>query len=166
MGLKLGADIPFCIKGKAQITEGIGEVLTPIAPMPDCDVVVACGGEGVSTPAAYKALDALCGGFAPAAYTSRRDELDDLKKALSEKDISALCGSMLNLFEAVVLPERPVARDIKEILLSCGAMAAMMSGSGPSVFGIFPKGDGSAERAREALAARGIPAWVCAPVRA
>ena len=165
VGLKMGADIPFCIRGKAQITEGIGDVLTPIAPMPDCDIVVACGGEGVSTPAAYKALDALYGDFAPAAYTPRRDELDALKKSLIAGDISSICGSMFNLFEAVVLPERPVARAIRETLREAGAMAAMMSGSGPSVFGIFPKGDGSAERARAALEAQGIPAWVCAPIR-
>ena len=72
---------------------------------------------------------------------------------------------MFNLFEAVVLPERPVARAIRETLREEGAMTAMMSGSGPSVFGIFPKGDGSAERARAALEAQGIPAWVCAPIR-
>ena len=165
VGLKLGADVPFCIKGKAQITEGVGEVLTPITPMPDCDLVVACGGEGVSTPAAYKALDTLCGSFDPAAYTPRRDELETLKKALSAEDIGGVCGSMLNLFESVVLPERPVAREIKETLLSAGAAAAMMSGSGPSVFGVFPKGDGAAQQARAALEARGIPAWVCSPIR-
>ena len=71
-----------------------------------------------------------------------------------------------NLFETVVLPERPVARKIKETMLSSGAITAMMSGSGPSVFGVFPKGDGSAHRARELLDARGIPAWVCEPVGA
>lgn len=164
VGLKLGADVPFCIKGGAMITEGIGEVLTPITPMPACELVVACGGEGVSTPAAYKALDTLYGNFDPAAYTPRTRELTTLKSALWQSDLTALCGSMFNLFESVVLPERPVARGIKETLLSAGAITAMMSGSGPSVFGIFPKGDGSAQRAKEMLEAQGIPAWVCEPV--
>ena len=165
VGLTLGADVPFCIVGGAMITEGIGEVLTPITPMPDCTLVVACGGEGVSTPAAYKALDTLYGGFDPTAYTSHSHELTTLKSALWQGNLTALCGSVYNIFESVVLPERPVARGIKETLLSAGAITAMMSGSGPSVFGVFPKGDGSADRAREALEALGIPAWVCEPVR-
>ncbi|MBO5510799.1 MAG: 4-(cytidine 5'-diphospho)-2-C-methyl-D-erythritol kinase [Clostridia bacterium] len=165
VGLTLGADVPFCIMGGAQITEGIGEALTPITPMPACGLVVACGGEGVSTPAAYKALDTLYGSFDPAAYTPRARELTALKSALWQGNLTALCGSMFNLFESVVLPDRPVARQIKETLLSAGAVTAMMSGSGPSVFGVFPKGDGSAEKAREALEALGIPAWVCEPIR-
>ena len=164
VGLTLGADVPFCIRGGAMITEGIGEILTPITPMPASDLVVACGGEGVSTPAAYKALDTLYGDFAPAVYTPRSRELSALKSALWQGDLTALCGSVFNLFETVVLPDRPVARQIKETLLSAGAITAMMSGSGPSVFGVFPKGDGAAERAREALTALGIPAWVCQPV--
>lgn len=165
VGLTLGADVPFCIRGGAQITEGIGEVLTPITPMPACDLVVACGGEGVSTPAAYRALDTLYGGFDPAIYTPRARELTTLKSSLWQGDLTALCGSVFNLFESVVLPDRPVARQIKETLLSAGALTAMMSGSGPSVFGVFRKGDGNSERAREALEALGIPAWVCEPVR-
>jgi 4-diphosphocytidyl-2-C-methyl-D-erythritol kinase len=146
------------------ITEGIGEVLTPITPMPDCELVVACGGEGVFTPAAYKALDTLYGNFDPAAYTPHTEGLKTLKSALWQGDLTTLCGSVFNLFESVVLPDRPVARQIKETLLASGAITAMMSGSGPSVFGIFPKGDGAAQRAREALTALGIPAWVCEPV--
>jgi 4-diphosphocytidyl-2-C-methyl-D-erythritol kinase len=92
--------------------------------------------------------------------------LKTLKSALWQGDLATLCGSVFNLFESVVLPDRPVAWQIKETMLSAGAIAAMMSGSGPSVFGIFPKGDGSAEAARKALAAEGIPAWVCEPVEA
>ena len=164
VGLALGADVPFCIKGKAHITEGIGEALTPIAPMPDCELVVACGGEGVSTPAAYKALDTLYGNFDPAAYTPHTKELTTLKTALWQGNLTALCGSVFNLFESVVLPDRPVARQIKETLTEAGAITAMMSGSGPSVFGVFPKGDGAAQKARDTLIAQGIPAWVCEPV--
>ena len=165
VGLTLGADVPFCIKGKAQITEGIGEALTPITPMPECELVVACGGEGVSTPAAYKALDTLYGNFDPTAYTPHAEGLTALKTALWHGDLTALCGSVFNLFESVVLPERPVARQIKETLTEAGAITAMMSGSGPSVFGVFLKGNGSAQRARDALTAQGIPAWVCEPIR-
>ena len=164
VGLKLGADVPFCVKGGAQITEGVGEIMTPVASMPSCELVVACGGEGVSTPAAYKALDTLYGNFDPSAYAPRTEELSTLLSALRRGDLTALCESMFNLFEGVVLPERPVARDIKETMLASGAITAMMSGSGPSVFGVFPKGDGSAQKACEVLTKQGIPAWVCEPV--
>ena len=164
VGLRLGADVPFCIKGGAQITEGVGEILTPITPMPPCELVVACGGEGVSTPAAYKALDTLYGNFDPVTYTPRSEELSNLLSALRQGDLTALCKSTFNLFEGVVLPDRPVARGIKETLLASGAITAMMSGSGPSVFGVFPKGDGSAQKVLAALTEWGIPAWVCEPV--
>ena len=164
VGLKLGADVPFCIIGGAQITEGVGEIMTPIAPMPLCELVVACGGEGVSTPAAYKALDTLYGNFDPSAYAPRTEELSTLLFALRRGDLTVLCESLFNLFEDVVLPERPVARDIKETMLASGAITAMMSGSGPSVFGVFPKGDGSAQKACEVLTNQGIPAWGCEPV--
>ncbi len=164
VGVSLGADVPFCILGGAQITEGVGEILTPISPLPDCELVIACGGEGVSTPAAYGALDALYGDFRPDAYAPREAQLTSLKSALAKGDLDAVCGNLYNIFETVILPERPVAREIRSILLAEGAMAAMMSGSGPSVFGIFRKGEGSAQQAKTALEARGIPAWICTPI--
>ena len=163
VGLTLGADVPFCMAGGAQITEGIGEALTEVPGLADCDLVIACGGEGVSTPAAYKALDGLYGGFDPAVYTPHREELAGLLAALREGSTAGVCDRVFNLFETVILPMHPVARGIKETLLASGATTALMSGSGPSVFGIFPKGDGGARRALEALEACGIPAWVCAP---
>ena len=163
VGVKLGADVPFCIRGGAMITEGIGEALTPVPPLRDCELVIACGGEGVSTPSAYRALDTLYGNFDPAAYDPRAAELETLLTALRGGDPRGVSASVFNLFESVVLPDRPVARHIKAVLLQAGAMTALMSGSGPSVFGIFPKGDSRAEEARRALEAEGIPAWVCEP---
>lgn len=163
VGVKLGADVPFCIAGGARITEGIGEKLTPVRPLGDCQILIACGGEGVSTPAAYAALDGAYGNFSPAAYTPRRAQLTTLTAALEAGDVAGVCGSAFNLFESVVLPLRPVAREIRETLEAAGAVTALMSGSGPSVFGIFLEED-SVCRARRALEARGIPAWVCTPV--
>ena len=166
VGVKLGADVPFCIRGGAMITEGIGEALTPVPPLRDCELVIACGGEGVSTPSAYRALDTLYGNFDPAAYAPHTEGLKTLKSALWQGDLATLYGSVFNLFESVVLPDRPVARRVKEVLTERGAMAALMSGSGPSVFGIFRKGTGEAQRAAEALTAEGISAWVCEPAGA
>ena len=164
VGLTLGADVPFCIMGGTRITQGVGEALTPIPTLPACDLVIACGGEGVSTPAAYRALDKCYGSFAPAAYTPETEALDCLCSALQNGDLDGVCAHAFNLFETVILPERPVARGIKETMLSAGAVTALMSGSGPSVFGIFRKGDGSAQRAKKALEAQGITAYLCEPV--
>ena len=164
VGLTLGADVPFCIMGGAQITEGIGEVLTPIAALPACELAIACGGEGVSTPAAYKALDGMYGNFDPTVYAPHTEGLTALQAALRAGDLNGVCRHAFNRFEAAILPARPVAREIRETMLAEGAVTAMMSGSGPSVFGVFRKGDGSAQRAAETLRARGIPAWVCEPM--
>jgi 4-diphosphocytidyl-2-C-methyl-D-erythritol kinase len=164
VGLTLGADVPFCILGGAHTTEGIGEVLTPIPPLPDCDLVVACGGEGVSTPAAYKALDTLHKNFAPAAYIPRTAELAALQNALRQNDLSAACASVFNVFEAAVLPTHSRAGAIKDALLRAGAVTALMSGSGPSVFGVFRKGDTAAETALDTLRSMNVPAWLCTPV--
>lgn len=165
VGVTLGADVPFCILGGAQITEGVGEVMTALPAMPACDLVIACAGEGVSTPAAYKALDVRYGNFAPDAYAPHYGELSALVDALKAGDLDGVCGGGFNIFESVVLPERPVARGIKETLQAAGARLAMMSGSGPSVFGVFPKGDPGVRKAVEMLEAQGYRAYVCEPVK-
>ncbi len=165
VGLGLGADVPFCIVGGTQKTEGIGEILTPLVPLPDCDILLACAGEGVSTPAAYRALDDMYGQFAPTAYTPHLTELSALTEGMTAGDPEAVCACTFNIFESAVLPRHTVASAIKETMLEAGAITAMMSGSGPSVFGIFRRGDEALLSARELLSRRGIPTWVCEPMR-
>ena len=164
VGLSLGADVPFCLVGGACLTEGVGETLTRLPSLPDCDIVIAIGGAGVSTPSAYRALDQRYGGFAAGAYCPRKEELDALVLALQEGSSEGVAARAFNLFELVVLPIHPEATRIRACLEAHGAATAMMSGSGPSVFGLFPKGSADAEKAVGALRDEGFRAEVCHPV--
>ena len=158
----MGADIPFCIVGGGALVTGIGEELRAVDPMPQCYLAVACMGEGISTPWGYGKLDELHNNFEDAKPSDPRPEI--LLQAMREDCILAHTSCFFNIFEEIVPALRPRVGEIKRVMRENGALYAMMSGSGPSVFGIFPQGDGSARRAREALTALGIPAWVCEPV--
>lgn len=160
VGLSLGADVPFCLAGGAQITEGVGEMLTPCTPLRGCDIVIACAGEGVSTPAAYRSLDEMYGSFDGTVYAPRADRLAAQLKALADRDLDGVGENAYNLFESAILPRHGIARGIRDTLRDAGAVCAMMSGSGPSVFGLFRR-DGTAARAAELLRAQGTPVWVC-----
>ena len=158
LGATLGADVPFCISCGCCYTEGIGEKLTDIDPLsPETVLVIACGGEGVSTPMAYGMLDSKYNKFVD--YIPRG--CDELKSTLK------LGGSdfykyIFNIFEEPVSSVRAAVGLAKKIMLDNGACASMMSGSGPSVFGIF--GDiTDAERAVERLKAQGYFAVVAFP---
>ncbi len=163
LGLTLGADVPFCIMGGAQITEGVGEILTPCAPLPPCHLVIACAGEGVSTPAAYKTLDEMYGNFDGSVYTPKSDVLAAQLEALKNGDLHGAGRYAYNIFESAVLPTHSKAGHIKNTLSEAGAIFAMMSGSGPSVFGVFDD-ETAAQAAAEVLRKQGIPAWVCEPM--
>ena len=139
IGSELGSDVPFCIAGGTALGEGKGDILRPLSPMPDCTVVVACGKDGVSTPAAYAMLDKKYCGFAEGAYEPRSTA--ELKRALDDGDIYGVAANMYNIFEEPIASVRPEVGRIKDIMLSGGAIGAMMSGSGPSVFGIFTDAD-------------------------
>ena len=156
IGSKIGADVPFCIMQGISITCGIGNIFSQCERLPECFFVIACGGEGVSTPWAYKRLDAMYD------FTSRDVSVQNFTKALATKNLSLIASEMTNIFESAVLPERETARRIRNMLTQCGAKAAMMSGSGPSVFGIFDT-EQSAREAAGKIAAVGITAHICKP---
>lgn len=164
LGGKLGADVPFSIRGGACITEGVGDVLNPCPPLPDCDILIACAGEGVSTPEAYRALDAAYGGFAPEFCQPRTEQQNALLSALAHGDLSGIGAHMFNLFESVILPRHSTAAGLHAALTAAGACGVRMSGSGPSVFGLFARGGAGA--AYRTLQSEGIPAWICHPVTA
>lgn len=131
---ELGSDIPFCLMGKTALCEGRGEILTPLENRAKLHLLIVPSSESVSTPWAYGALDEAFGDFSSRDNEARYNALT---AALASGDAHGVANNMYNIFEEVILPERPIARRAKELLLECGAIGAMMSGSGPTTFGIF-----------------------------
>lgn len=128
-GLKLGADVPFCLFRGTALAEGIGEKLTRLAPMPDCSILIAKPPMSVSTRLVYQSLDAL--------KEPPHPPIDAQIQDLEAQDLRALVMHMGNVLEHVTVPMYPQIEQIKEMMHAQGALAAMMSGSGPTVFGIF-----------------------------
>ena len=120
----IGADVPFCLVGGTKKITGIGDVIENVEPIVGLNLVIAIAGEGVSTPAAYGALDAKYNNF---EYHDVRDF--DFNNFSTD--------SMYNIFEDVVLKERPEAKRLLDTMYDLGARRAMMSGSGPAILGIF-----------------------------
>lgn len=163
LGAKLGADIPFCIVGGGALVTGIGEILEPIDPMPQCHLVVACMGEGISTPWGYGKLDELHGNFAVPKAPDERPAL--LCRAMRENTLLEHTSCLFNIFEEIVPALRPHVGEIKDVMSRHGALCSMMSGSGPSVFGIFPDAQSGA-LAVNALQSIGAAAFLCHPTKA
>ena len=163
VGATLGADIPFCIVGGGSMVRGIGERLEAVDTMPLCHLVVSCMGEGVSTPWAYGKLDEAYGFFANVLQNEApaREILDLMKR----DGVVSACPRFFNLFEEVVPTVQPYVNRLKAIMQENGAVRAMMSGSGPSVFGVFATPE-AAEKACFALRTFGAPAFVCHPTKA
>lgn len=128
-GVKLGADVPYCIMRGTVLAEGIGEILTPLSPMPKCYVLIAKPGISVSTKTVYEKFDALTEVPHP--------DIDGLIQGLDAGDLRRVAASMGNVLEGVTIGEYPVIEEIKNVMKQEGALNAMMSGSGPTVFGIF-----------------------------
>lgn len=130
-GVTLGADVPYCIMRGTVLAEGIGEILTPLAPMPKCYILIAKPAVSASTRIVYEKFDML--------EDIRHPDIDGLLAGLEAGDLHQVAGSMGNVLEQVMLPEYPVLQKIKDAMLEGGALNAMMTGSGPVVFGIFEK---------------------------
>jgi 4-diphosphocytidyl-2-C-methyl-D-erythritol kinase len=130
-GVKIGADVPYCIMRGTALAEGIGEVLSPLSPMPACYIVVAKPGVSVSTRFVYENLHA--------DTLTAHPDIDGMKAALEHQDLKGLaeCMENGNVLETVTVPAYPVIQKLKDTMKHYGALTALMSGSGPTVFGIF-----------------------------
>lgn len=135
IAVKLGADVPFCLRKGTYLSEGIGEKLTPITDLAPCTMVIVKPQFGVSTVWAYKALDEYIETHGESQEL--HPDIDKLIEAVDQKDIYGVAANMGNILELVTLKEHPVLKEIKQTLVDWGALAALMSGSGPTVFGIF-----------------------------
>jgi 4-diphosphocytidyl-2-C-methyl-D-erythritol kinase len=129
LGKQIGADVPYCIKGGTMLSEGIGEILTKLSQIPKTHIVLVKPKIGVSTAWVYKNLDLT--------KLKSRPETDLLIKAISEKDIQYIASNMKNVLESVTIPKYPIIDEIKKKMISSNALGSMMSGSGPTVFGIY-----------------------------
>ena len=139
-GVKIGADVPFCIMRGTALAEGIGEVLTPLPAMPHCSLVIAKPKIHVSTKFVY--------GNLKAGELKEHPDIDGQVQALREGSLEQLVAKMGNVLETVTVPAYPVIDEIKKTMLKNDAMGAMMSGSGPTVFGVFEREDRAQEVCR------------------
>ena len=128
LGARLGSDIPFCIMGGTMLATGRGEVLTRLPSFPRLSVVLAKPPVGVSTAWAYKTYDA--------GYDGPHPDNEAMLEAIHGGDVHKAAGLLCNVLEGVTETEHPVIADYKRLMMEHGAMASMMSGSGPTVFGL------------------------------
>ena len=142
LGVGLGADIPYCLAGGTMLSEGIGEILTPLPAPPAAHLVIAKPDINVSTAFVYGNLHADSLAWHP--------DIDGMIAALQKGDLDGITGRLGNVLETVTVKAHPVIEQIKELLRKQGAENALMSGSGPTVFGIFKEKE-TAARAAEAV---------------
>lgn len=129
LGVTLGADVPYCIKKGTMLSEGIGEILTPLTPLCPVWLVLIKPDISVSTAYVYKHLNIK--------ELDMRPDTDSMIEAIKNQDIRCIASHLCNVLETVTIPKYPVIKDIKAFLVENGASGALMSGSGPTVFGVF-----------------------------
>lgn len=129
LGVQIGADVPYCLMRGTALAEGIGEKLQSLPPMPKCPVLIAKPGIGVSTKFVYENLKLDENTIHP--------NIDAQIAAIRKGDLRGVAAHMGNLLETVTIPEYPIIEEIKGCMMDSGAVGAMMSGSGPTVFGLF-----------------------------
>ena len=129
LGVSIGADVPYCIMKGTALAEGIGEKLTRLKPFPECYVVVAKPAFSVSTKMVFSKL--------VLTENTKHPDIDAIMSGIRIYDIKKICENMGNVLEEVTIKEHPVIETIKKRLVELGALSSLMSGSGPTVFGLF-----------------------------
>ena len=147
IGVEIGADVPYCIMRGTALAEGIGEKLTRLPDMPFCHILIAKPPVNVSTKLVYENLDST--------QIKSHPDIDGIIEAIKLKDVALVASRMGNVLESVTVPLYPVIDSIKKDMIEHGAINAMMSGSGPTVFGLFDK-EATAVEAYEAMKASGL----------
>ncbi len=148
----LGSDIPFCLLGSPALCEGKGEVLTPVSLDKEFDVVIVIGEGRLPTADVYRSYDSAC--------LDVRNDTDAFLSAVDNNDFSGIVSSLGNAFEPVTDALCPETKTMRELMLSFGALSSHLSGSGPSVYGIFENSE-KAESAAENMRKKGFSAFVC-----
>lgn len=151
--VQVGADVPYCVMRGTALAEGIGEKLTRLPDLPGCYILIGKPGINVSTRTAYEnlALNEI----------RRRPDIDGMICDIKNKDLYSMTGKMENVFEPGIMAKYPVIREIRDLMEKQGALKAMMSGSGPTVFGIFDDA-GKMQNAARALKKSGLAKTVFA----
>ena len=147
IGVKIGADVPYCIYGGTCLSEGIGEVLTKLPDAPDCYIVIAKPPIGVSTKYVYENLHI--------ETVTEHPDMDAMVEAIKKGSLKGVTDTMGNVLETVTVKKYPEISRMKQCLLTNGAENALMSGSGPTVFGIFIEKE-MAEKALKELEKTGL----------
>lgn len=140
-GVTLGADIPYCIMGGTALSEGIGEKLTPLPAMPDCWILIAKPPIHVSTGFVY--------GNLKVREIQEHPDIDGMIEAIHGNDLQGIADRLGNVLETVTIPAYPVITTIKDTMMAHGAVRSLMSGSGPTVFGIFEREEAAGKAAAE-----------------
>ena len=156
IGLTVGSDMPFCVRGGTALAEGRGEVLTDLPPLPPCAFVLCKPDFGIPTPTLFARVDG--------AELTDRPDVGGMAEALAAGDLEGVAARLGNVFEEVLPPEYGEVFRIKERLRELGALNAAMSGSGPTVFGMFRRRE-EAERAAAVLKAAYAQTYVAEPVK-
>jgi 4-diphosphocytidyl-2-C-methyl-D-erythritol kinase len=154
LGAALGADVPFALMGGTCRVQGVGDLLRALPPLPGCTFVIVKPPYGVSTPAAFRAFDS--------AKAPLHPDVAGMETAIRESSLAGVCAAAGNSLEAA--GGAPDTAHIKELLRTNGALAALMTGSGAAVFGIYPD-DAAAQAAADALKAEYAQVYLAHPER-
>lgn len=153
LAAKIGADVPFCLAGGTRVCRGIGEIMTPIniknTLYRNVHLVIAKNARGLSTPYMFSQYDTM------RESVTHRPDLEKMSFALKNGSVKDLSAQLCNVFQPIALPERPEIAQLINAIKACGAMNAVMTGSGAAVFGVFDNFS-SAMQCTAALKAKGI----------